>query len=179
MRPDIAPGGTFPDYELPDHENVPRRLSEIQGEDPLIVTLARGNYCPKEHQQHLELAANYPKIAVAYTKIVTISTDTHHSSQEFRASTGAEWPFLSDPERTVQKDLDIQEYTDPEHDPMIPHTLVLNPGLIIHTIYNGCGMRATTRHFMDGTGAPLSRCRRPMRRNHDHHDHTRFSTPRA
>ena len=31
--------------------------------DPLILTLARGHYCPKEHQQHLELAANYPKIA--------------------------------------------------------------------------------------------------------------------
>ena len=127
MRSDIVPGGTFPDYELPDHESVPRKLSEIQGEDPLILTLARGNYCPKEHQQHLELAANYPKVAVAYTKIATISTDTHHASQEFRASTGAQWPFLSDPERTVQKDLEIQEYTDPEHDPMIPHTLVLKP----------------------------------------------------
>ena len=35
------------------------------------------------------------------------------------------------------EDLDIQEYTDPEHDPMIPHTLVLKPGLVIHSIYNG------------------------------------------
>ena len=137
MRSDIVPGGTFPDYELPDHENVSRKLSEIQGDDPLILTLARGNYCPKEHQQHLELAANYPKIAVSYTQVATISTDTHHSSQEFRASTGAQWPFLSDPDRTVQKDLEIQEYTDPEHDPMIPHTLVLKPGLVIHSLYNG------------------------------------------
>jgi len=45
-----------------------RKLSELQGEDPLILTLARGHYCPKEHQQHLELAAFYPKIAVAYTQ---------------------------------------------------------------------------------------------------------------
>jgi hypothetical protein len=37
----------------------------------------------------------------------------------------------------VQKDLDIQEYTDPENDPMIPHTLVLKPGLVIHSIHNG------------------------------------------
>jgi hypothetical protein len=57
--------------------------------------------------------------------------------QEFRLSVGAQWTFLSDPGRTVQKDLDIQEYTDPEHDPMIPHTLVLKPGLIIHSVYNG------------------------------------------
>ena len=137
MRPDIVPGATFPDYELPDHTSTPRRLSELQGEDPLILTLARGHYCPKEHQQHLELAAFYPKIAVAYTQIATIATDDHHTLQEFRASVGAQWTFLSDPGRTVQKDLDIQEYTDPEHDPMIPHTLVLKPGLVIHRIYNG------------------------------------------
>jgi hypothetical protein len=34
MRSDIAPGGTFPDYELPDHESVPRKLSELQGRTP-------------------------------------------------------------------------------------------------------------------------------------------------
>jgi peroxiredoxin len=137
MRSDIAPGASFPDYELPDQAQTIRKLSELQGDDPLILTLARGHYCPKDHQQHLQLAAFYPQIAVAYTQIVTISTDDHHTSQEFRASVGAEWPFLSDPERTVQRDLDIQEYTDPGHDPMIPHTLVLKPGLVIHSIYNG------------------------------------------
>ena len=129
MRADIVPGATFPDYELPDHENVVRRLSELQGDDPMVLTLARGHYCPKEHQQHLELAAHYAKIAVAYTKIATIATDDHHTLQEFRNSVGAQWPFLSDPERVVQQDLDIQEYTDPDNDPMIPHTLVLGPGL--------------------------------------------------
>ena len=76
------------------------------------------------------------QVAVAYTQMVTISTDDHHTLQEFRASVGANWTFLSDPERIIQKDLDIQEYTDPEHDPMIPHTLVLKPGLVIHSIYN-------------------------------------------
>jgi len=137
MRLDIAPGGRFPDYELPDHTGTSSRLSDIQGDDPLVLTLARGHYCPKEHQQHLELAAFYPKIAVAYTKVATISTDDHHTTQEFRASVGAQWPFLSDPGRVVQRDLDIQEYTDVKNDPMIPHTLVLKPGLVIHSIYNG------------------------------------------
>jgi peroxiredoxin len=137
VRSDIVPGGTFPDYELPDQTDTPRKLSELQGDDPLILTLARGHYCPKEHQQHRELVAFYPKIAVAYTQIVTITTDDHHTLQEFRASLGAQWTFLSDPARTIQKDLDIQEYTDPEHNPMIPHTVVLKPGLVIYSIYNG------------------------------------------
>ena len=74
---------------------------------------------------------------MAYTQIVTIATDEHHTLQEFRASVGAQWTFLSDPGRIVQQDLDIQEYTDPDHDPMIPHTLVLKPGLVVHSIYNG------------------------------------------
>jgi peroxiredoxin len=76
----------------------------------------------------------YPKIAVAYTQV---ATDDHHTLQEFRASVGAEWTFLSDPGRTIQKDLDIQEYTEPEHNSMIPHTLVIKPGLVIYSIYNG------------------------------------------
>jgi peroxiredoxin len=97
MRSDIVPGGVFPDYALPDHTGTTRTLSELQGRDPLILTLAHGNYCPKEHQQHLELATHYPKIAVSYTQVATIATDDHHTLQEFRASTAAQWTFLSDP----------------------------------------------------------------------------------
>jgi peroxiredoxin len=137
VHPDIKPGETFPDYELTDHTKTRRRLSQLQGRDPMILVLARGHFCPKDHQQHLELAALQSKIAVAYTQIVTISTDNIIETREFRASVGANWTFLSDAGRKVQKDLDIKEYTDPYHDPMIPHTLVLEPGLVIHSVYNG------------------------------------------
>src|SRR4029077_7252391 len=137
MRADIAPGGVFPDYELTDHTKTRRRLSELQGIDPMILVLSRGSFCPKDHQQHLELAAHYPKIAVAYTQIVTIWTDNILETNEFRASVGAQWTFLSDGGRHVQKDPNIQEYTDPHHDPMVPHTLVLKPGLVIYSVYNG------------------------------------------
>ena len=69
--------------------------------------------------------------------MVTISTDSLHELREFRDAVGAQWTFLFDAGRKVQKDLEIQEYTDPHHDPMIPHTLVLEPGLVIYKIYNG------------------------------------------
>jgi peroxiredoxin len=137
MRPDIAPGARFPDYELPDHTGAKRKLSEIQGIDPMVVVLSRGHFCPKDRQQHMNLADLWPEIRVAYTKLVTISTDDQLETNEFRDGVGAEWPFLSDPERMVQKDLDIKEYTDPKNDPMIPHTLVLEPGLLVHRIYEG------------------------------------------
>jgi peroxiredoxin len=44
MRSDIRPGGVFPDYLLPDHTNTVRKLSELQGRDPMILTLARGHF---------------------------------------------------------------------------------------------------------------------------------------
>ena len=137
MRADIVPGAVFPDYELTDHTKTRRSLSELQGNDPMILVLSRGHYCPKDHQQHLELAAFHSKIAVAHTQIVTITTDNLLALNEFRGSVGANWPFLSDHGRKIQKDLEIEEYTDPHHNPMTPHTLVLKPGLVIYSIYNG------------------------------------------
>jgi peroxiredoxin len=48
MRADIGPGTAFPDYELPDHAGRPRRLAEIQGNDPMIIVLAREAYSAKD-----------------------------------------------------------------------------------------------------------------------------------
>ena len=137
MRPEIKPATPFPDYELPDQNGRRRRLSEIQGGDPMILVLSRGHFCPKDRRQHRNLVDMHPEIRVAYTKIVTISTDNLLELNEMRDGLGAGWPFLSDPGRTIQKDLDIAEYTDPRHDPMIPYTLVLEPGLRIYSMYNG------------------------------------------
>ncbi|MCW2690015.1 MAG: redoxin protein [Mycobacterium sp.] len=44
MRSDIVPGAVFPDYSLPDHTDTVRSLSELQGDDPLVLTLSRGHF---------------------------------------------------------------------------------------------------------------------------------------
>ncbi len=137
MKPQIQPGALFPDYELPDHVNVNRKLSYLQGDDPMILMLGRGIYCPKDRQQLAQLVAFSSQCAVGFTKIVTITTDNLVLSNDLRLGVGAHWPFLHDTNRIVQKDLDIQEYTDPVNNPMIPHTFVLEPGLKIYKIYNG------------------------------------------
>jgi peroxiredoxin len=137
MRSDIVPGKTFPDYELSDHTATRRKLSELQGPDPMILVLGRGGFCPKDRRQHEGLAQLHREMEVAYCRLVTISTDNISETNEFRSGVGAHWPFLSDAGRVVQKDLDIAEFTDPHHNPMIPHTIVLEPGLVIYKIYNG------------------------------------------
>jgi len=37
----------------------------------------------------------------------------------------------------VRDDLQITEYTDTQHEPMIPHTILLAPRLKIHRVWNG------------------------------------------
>ena len=137
MRSDMVPGAAFPDYELSDHKAKHRKLSELQGQDPMIIVLGRGGYCPKDRRQAEGLVELHREVEVGYCRLVTISTDNIAETNEYRSGVGAHWPFLSDPRRIVQKDLDIPEYTDPAHDPMIPHVIVLAPGLVIHKIYNG------------------------------------------
>jgi len=137
MRPDIVPGAKLPDYELPDQDAKRRSLSELQGSNPMIVQLARGDFCPKDHQHHAELIRLYPKIQVAYTSLVTIVTDTILGVNEFRGAVGASWTFLADADRKVPKDLDIEEYTDTHNRPTIPYTFVLEPNLVINKVYNG------------------------------------------
>ena len=137
MRSDIVTGAVFPDYELSDHTGKRRKLSELQQHDPMIVVLSRGAYCPKDRRQHEGLVQLHRELEVGYCRLVTISTGNLIETNEFRTGVGAHWPFLSDPKRIVQQDLDITEYTDPHHNPMIPHTIVLEPGLVIHKIYMG------------------------------------------
>ena len=63
--------------------------------------------------------------------------------------------------RLVQKDLDIAEYTDPTHNPMIPHVIVLEPGLVIYKIYNGYWFfgRPTLEDLRQDLRAVTMKCR--------------------
>jgi peroxiredoxin len=161
MRADIVPGALLPDYELSDHTGKHRKLSELQALDPIVLILSRGAYCPKDRRQHEGLLQLHREMEVGYCRLVTISTDNITDTNEFRTGVGAHWPFLSDPRRIVQKDLDIAEYTDPQHDPMIPHTIVLEPGLVIYEIYMGYWFfgRPTVEDFRQDLRAVTKKCR--------------------
>lgn len=161
MRVDLVPGAVFPDYELPDQTTQRRKLSELQGQDPMILVLSRGGFCPKDRRQHEGLVELYREIEVGYCRLVTISTDNIVATNENRSGIGAHWTFLSDAGRKIQKDLDIAEYTDPTHNPMIPHTIVLEPGLVIHKIYMGYWFfgRPTIEELRQDLRAVLKKCR--------------------
>jgi peroxiredoxin len=161
MRADIVPGAVFPDYELTDHAARRRKLSVLQGPDPLILVLSRGGYCPKDRRQAEGLIQLHREMEVGYCRLVTISTDNLLATNENRTGLGAHWTFLSDAGRILQKDLDIAEYTDPANNPMIPHTIVLEPGLVVFKIYNGYWFfgRPTVEDLRQDLRAVSQKCR--------------------
>src|SRR5580692_9028969 len=103
MRSDMVPGAIFPDYELSDHTAKHRKLSELQGQHPMVLVLSRGGYCPKDRRQAEGLVQLHRELEVSYCRLVTISTDNITETNEYRSGVGAHWPFLSDAGRMVQK----------------------------------------------------------------------------
>ena len=137
MSKGLEPGTVLADFTLPDQDGVKRRLSELQGGTAMVLSLGRGEHCPRERQHQRELIRFHQWCAVAFTSLVTVLPNDLHDVFKLRASTGAFWTYLSDADLQVQRALQIEEYTDPHHAATVPHTLVLAPGLVIDKVYIG------------------------------------------
>jgi peroxiredoxin len=137
MTGKLQAGATLPDFELPDDTGAIHRLSELQGDNPMILMLARGEHCPRERQHQREIVTFYNWCPVAFTAVVSIFPNNIHDTNKMRIATGAFWTYLADVDLEVQRTLEIREYTDPHHDANVPITLVLAPGLVIEKIYTG------------------------------------------
>jgi peroxiredoxin len=134
---ELSPGNTFPDLELPDHNGVPRTVSELAEGDPVVLNFFRGWWCPKEQTYFRLLAALQDEVEVAYTRLVSVSIDEPVTQSAFRAGLDARWTFLSDHERRYVDALELRETTDTVHRPYVPTTFTLRPDLTIHSVYNG------------------------------------------
>jgi peroxiredoxin len=138
MSKNLEPGSTIPDFELPDENGEPQRLSEIQGDNLLVLHLSRGEHCPRERMHHRELLRFHEWCSVAFTELVTLMPNTQHDVLRLKIGTGAHWTFLADENLEAQGHFDIREYTDTHHEnAVVPHTLLLSPGLVIEKVYVG------------------------------------------
>jgi peroxiredoxin len=102
MRSDIVPGTVLPDYELPDHTTKRRKLSELQGQDPMVLVLSRGGYCPRDRRMAEGPVRLYRELEVGLCRLVTISTDIISETNEYRSGVGAHWSFLSNVKRITR-----------------------------------------------------------------------------
>ena len=72
MSKGLTPGAVLPDFTLPDDTGTMRRLSELQGDDAMILMLGRGEHCPRERQHQREMLVFHQWCAVGFTQLVTI-----------------------------------------------------------------------------------------------------------
>ena len=130
-------GERFPDFELPDHNGLPRRLSDLIAGDPAVLQFYRGWWCPKEQAFFRRLLAFQDEAEVAYARMVSVSVDPPATAAAFRAGLGARWTFLCDPERAVQARLGLRETTDTVNDPYVPAVFTLDADLVVERHYDG------------------------------------------
>ncbi len=150
MATTLRVGDSFPDIELPNTRGEAVRLSHVMKPSlldqrlgftdgyPLILLFFRGFFCPRDQQQMRHLVAFQEELAVNYGRLVAISVDPPLVNAAFAAGLGARWPFLSDEQRTIIREINVLDETEGEYAYRAqPYTFVLHPDRRIHKIYNG------------------------------------------
>jgi len=131
-------GQTWPDIAVPDHTGITRTLSEVCGSDPVLLHTWRGVFCPKEQTFFRQvLVPLQEEDDVAYTRIVSLSTEPPEVAYAFRAGLGARWTFLCDTDRAVLQQTGLVETTDTVHHPYAPYAYLLAPGRTVTAAWNG------------------------------------------
>lgn len=101
------------------------------------------------------------ELAVNYCKLAVVSVDPPEVNAAFRAGLGADFPFLSDQDRAVVRQLDMIETSKSRGETAIPYAFSLMPDLTVHNLY--CGYwyvgRPTLDELRQDLRAMMKKCR--------------------
>jgi peroxiredoxin Q/BCP len=94
----IGKGDIAPDFELPDQDGTPRRLTDLVADGPVVLffypaAMTRG--CTAEACHFRDLAAEYRAAGV---QRVGISRDPVERQKQFAEANTFDYPLLSDPD---------------------------------------------------------------------------------
>ncbi|WP_305788877.1 peroxiredoxin [Symbioplanes lichenis] len=97
----IGKGDIAPDFELPDQDGTPRRLSELLQDGPVVLFFYPGaltRACTAEACNFRDLAAEFRAAGV---QRIGISKDPVGKQKEFADKFSFDYPLLSDPGMTT------------------------------------------------------------------------------
>ncbi len=99
----LRAGDTAPDFELPDENNTPRKLSTLLADGPVVLffypaAMTRG--CTAESCYFRDLAAEFAKVGA---QRIGISLDPVAKQKEFSEKHSFDYPLLSDEDAAVAK----------------------------------------------------------------------------
>lgn len=104
----IAEGAVAPDFELPDQDGTPRRLSTMLSDGPVVLfayPAAMSSGCTVEACSFRDLTAEFAAVGA---QVVGISTDTVQAQKTFDQSSRLGYPLLSDADGAVATSLGIK-----------------------------------------------------------------------
>ena len=97
----MNPGDTAPDFELPDQDGTPRKLTDLLVNGPVVLFFypaAMTSGCTKESCHFRDLTAEFQ---AAGAQVVGISADKVDKQQQFATKHSFGYPLLSDTDRSV------------------------------------------------------------------------------
>ncbi|BBH70799.1 peroxiredoxin [Actinoplanes sp. OR16] len=97
----IGKGDLAPDFELPDQDGTPRRLSDLVADGPVVLFFYPGAMtkgCTAEACHFRDLSAEYRAAGV---QRVGISKDPVEKQKQFADTYTFDYPLLSDPDSTT------------------------------------------------------------------------------
>jgi len=99
----LAVGAKAPNFELPDHDGKPVRLSDLLAEGRLVICFVRGRWCPFCVGQLEAMNLILPLIHNAGASFVAISPQTVKQSYFMHDQHKFRFPLLSDERNTITR----------------------------------------------------------------------------
>ena len=142
----------FPDFDLPNANNVSRTLDYFLSHGPLVVSFYRGAWCPYCNLEIKALQKSLPEITSTGAQLIAISPQTPDKSQDQITAAELTFEVLSDVGNTLAKacglvfalpeslrpiyqdwQIDIPEHNaDESFELPIPATYIIDTSGVIH-----------------------------------------------
>lgn len=139
-------GDAFPFFELRDHENRTRTLTEFNG--PLVVYFYPADETPGCTKEACSFRDNYESFTEAGATVIGISDDSWEKHAKFKKNRGLPFTLLSDPKGKFRKQIGV-----PTTFGILPGrvTYVLDENGIITKVFNS--QLAATKHVPEALAA--------------------------
>jgi peroxiredoxin len=100
----VQPGHAAPDFELPDQDGTPVRLSGYIGNHPVLLIFVRGDWCPGCHILLRTYERNRERFMEKGVHVLGIGPDSVDVNKDMVERIGVTYKLLSDPgQRTSQR----------------------------------------------------------------------------
>ena len=114
VAPGLSAGQQAPDFDLPDPNGKPVRLSERLADGPVVLSFFRGDWCPICNLQLRALERALPDIREAGASLLAVTPQSLQHALSLQEKAELTFDVLSDVEQKVIRDYRVQFTVPPE-----------------------------------------------------------------